>query len=79
MAVARFVLWSLADTGVSVGDVRPELPQDTNETWFVDENTERFGSFTVFQDADEASEPPPAGLRELIGKDPDLVELFDVA
>ncbi|HET8584465.1 MAG TPA: hypothetical protein VJP39_07715 [Gaiellaceae bacterium] len=78
MAVARFVLWSLADTGVSLDDVRAELPHDTNETWFADAHTERLGAFAVFADADAASEPLPRNLRELIGKDPDIVELFDV-
>ncbi|HEX5450593.1 MAG TPA: hypothetical protein VFW85_11115 [Gaiellaceae bacterium] len=77
--VARFVLWSLADTGVSVAELRPELPQNDNETWFADEHTERLGSFAVFADTDAASEPLPERLLELIGKDPDLVELFDVA
>ena len=79
MAVARFVLWSLADTGVSVDELRPELPRGGNETWFADESTERLGSFAVFADADAAAEPLPEKLRELIGKDPDIVELFDVA
>ena len=77
--VARFVLWSLADTGVSLDDVRPELPHNSNETWFADEHTERLGAFAVFADADAAAEPLPEKLRELIGKDPDIVELFDVA
>ena len=78
MAVARFVLWSLADTGVSLDELRVELPRSSNETWFADENTERLGAFTVFADADAASEPLPERLRQLIGKDPDIVELFDV-
>ena len=77
--VARFVLWSLADTGVSLAVVRDELPDNDNETWFADENTERLGSFAVFADAEAAAEPLPENLRELIGKEPDLVELFDVA
>lgn len=76
--VARFVLWSLADTGVSVGDVRPDLPRRPDETWFADEGTERLGSFALFPDVDAASEPLPQQLRDLIGKDPDIVELFDV-
>jgi hypothetical protein len=78
MAVVRIALWSLADTPVSLDDLRRELPRDADETWFSDESTERLGSFAVFPDADAAGAPFPEQLRELIGKDPDLLELFDL-
>ncbi len=77
--VARFALWSLAESAVTLDEVRAELPRRANETWFTDEATERLGSFAVFADADSASEPFPQRLRDLIGKEPDVVELFDVA
>ena len=77
--VARLVLWSLADTAVTVADLCDELPYDTRETWFFDEGTERVGSFAVFATADDAAEPLPERLRELIGKEPDIFELFDTA
>jgi hypothetical protein len=77
--VARFVLWSLADSLVTLDELRPELPIDESEVWFTDELTERLGSFAVFPDAEAAAEPLPERLRELIGKDPDVFELFDVA
>ena len=77
--VARFTLWSLADSAVTLDELRPQLPQNANETWFTDEATERLGSFAVFADAEAAREPFPQRLRDLIGKEPDLVELFEVA
>ena len=76
--IARLVLWSLADTPVTVADLRDELPYDERTTWFVDETTDRVGCFAVFATADDASEPLPERLRELIGKEPDIFELFDI-
>lgn len=76
--VARFALWSLADAPVTLDEVRRELPRRANETWFADEATERLGSFALFSDEDAAREPFPQSLRDLIGKEPDILELFDV-
>jgi hypothetical protein len=78
VAVARFVLWNLGDSLASLADVRAELPYVENETWFSDEFGDRLGSFAIFPDAAAAAEPFPQRLREVIGKDPDLVEIFDV-
>jgi hypothetical protein len=76
--VARLLLWSIADAPVSLDEVREAIPESERAVWFTDEATERVGSFTVFADADAAAEPVPRQLRELIGKDPDIVELFDI-
>jgi hypothetical protein len=81
--VVRFVLWSLADTGTSVDELRAEELAATTgavqEVWFADEPGERWGGFAVFPGVDAAAAPLPDRLRELIGKDPDVFELFDVA
>jgi hypothetical protein len=81
--VVRFVLWSLADTGTSVDELRAEELAPTagavQEVWFADEPGERWGNFAVFPSLETAEEPLPDRLRELIGKDPDVFELFDVA
>jgi hypothetical protein len=78
--VVRFVLWNLADTATSVEELRAEPVRHTAgavaETWFSDSATERWGAFTVFEGADAAAAPVDARLRELIGKPPDVVELF---
>lgn len=78
MAVVRIALWSLADATVSLDDLRAELPRHGAETWFSDEASERIGSFAVFPDVEAAREPFPQRLRELIGGEPDLFELFDL-
>jgi hypothetical protein len=80
--IARLALWNLADTSTTVEQVRaedlPRSPGAVFEAWFSDEATERWGSFAVFADADAAQAPPPERLRELVAKDPDVVELFEL-
>ena len=82
MSVGRLVLWSLADTATSVDELRAEqlewTPGATHEVWFSDETTDRWGGFAVFADAEAAEAPLPDRLRQLLGKDPDVFELFDV-
>jgi hypothetical protein len=78
--IGRLLLWSLADSATTVEELRSEhLPSShgaVSETWFSDDATERFGSFAVFADADDATESVDERLQELIGKAPDVLELF---
>ena len=76
--IARLALWTLADSQSTLAEIRPQLPLDTSEVWFSDDASERLGSFAVFPDAEAATAPFPEHLRELIGKEPDVIELFDV-
>jgi hypothetical protein len=80
--VVRLALWSLVDTNTTVAELRAESFARTRgavfETWFSDEATERWGSFAVFADADAAAQPPPERLRELVAKEPDVVEVFEL-
>ena len=78
--VVRFLLWGLADTNTSLEELRaerlPQTPGATQETWFADDASDRFGGIALFPDADAAAAPPPDRLRELLGKEPDVFELF---
>jgi Putative mono-oxygenase ydhR len=87
--VVRFVLWNLADTATSVEELRDYLRDeavDAFETvpgilfkaWISDAAGERWGAIYLFESAAAADQPLPSGARELIGKDPDLVEIFDL-
>lgn len=87
--VVRFVLWNLADSRSSVGELRrylrdesvdafEELPGLRFKAWISDEVTERWGAFYVWETAEEADQPLPGRARELIGKEPDVVETWDV-
>ena len=87
--VVRFVLWSLADSKTTVAELRrylqdeavdafDELPGLLFKAWLSDEVTERWGAMYVWQSAKAAEQPLPSRARELIGKDPDVVETFDL-
>jgi hypothetical protein len=87
--VVRFVLWNLADSATSVEELRDylrdeavaafaEVPGLLFKGWISDESTERWGAVYVFESAAAAEQPLPSRARELIGKDPDIVEVFDL-
>jgi hypothetical protein len=81
--IARLVLWNVVDTATSVDELRaedlPATPGAAQEVWLADESGERWGGFALFPDEEAASAPFPERLRELLGKEPEIYELFDVA
>jgi hypothetical protein len=87
--VVRFVLWNLADTATSVEELRDYLRDeavDAFETvpgllfkgWISDAGGERWGAIYLFESAAAADQPLPSRARELIGKDPEIIEIFDL-
>jgi len=87
--IVRFVLWSLADSKTNVGELRrylrdeavdafDALPGLLFKAWIADEATERWGAVYVWESAEAAEQPLPSRARELIGKDPEIAEVFDV-
>jgi hypothetical protein len=87
--VVRFVLWNLADTETSVEELRDYLRDEAVDAfaavpgilfkaWISDAGGERWGAIYVFESAAAAEQPLPSRARELIGKDPDIVEIFDL-
>ena len=85
----RIVLWSLADSQTTVGELRrylrdesvdafAEVPGLRFKAWISDEGTERWGAVYVWESREAAEQELPSRARELIGKDPDLGEEFDV-
>ena len=74
MSVVRILIWNLADSMTSVDELRDQLPEAADgDVWFANDVLERFG---VFSTNDEL--PDLAHVRELIGKEPDIAEEFDV-
>ena len=73
--IVRLLLWNLADSKTTLDELRPQLTPAPNRTWISDENTDRFGAIETW---DEAAGAFPAEIRELIGKEPDIAEEFDV-
>jgi hypothetical protein len=87
--LVRLVLWSLADSKTTIGELRRYLRAEAVEAfedvpglrfkaWISDDVTERWGAVYLFESAEAAHAPLPSRARELIGKEPDVVEEFDV-
>jgi len=73
--IVRLLLWNLADSKTTLEELRPRLTSTANRTWISDETTERFGAIETWEG--EAGEFPKE-IVELIGKDPEIAEEFDV-
>jgi hypothetical protein len=70
----RLLIWSLADSKTSLEELRVKLPDPPEgDAWISDPVGERFGLIS-FSAADE----PAARARELIGKDPEVGEEFEL-
>jgi hypothetical protein len=87
--LVRLVLWSLADSKTTIGELRRYLADESVaafaeveglrfKAWISDEVTERWGAVYVWESAEAAAQELPSRARELIGKDPEVVEDFDV-
>ena len=87
--VVRLVLWNLADSLTSVGELRRYLQDEAVEKfedvpglllklWVSDETTERWGAIYLFESQEASEQELPSRARELIGKEPDIVEVFDL-
>jgi hypothetical protein len=87
--VLRLAIWNLADSKTSVGELRrylrdeavdafAEVPGLRFTAWISDETTERWGAVYLWESAEAAERELPSRARELIGKDPEIGETFDV-
>lgn len=79
--IVRVVLWSLGDAKASLDEVRDRVdelePLTPPSIWLVNEAAERFGAI-LYLDEEVADLPEPlAGVRGLVGKDPEVWEEFD--
>jgi hypothetical protein len=73
--IVRLLLWNLADSKTSLDELRPRLEAAPNRTWISEETTERFG---VVETWDGEVGPFPQEILDLIGKEPEIAEEFDV-
>jgi hypothetical protein len=87
--VLRFVLWNLADSQTTIGELRrylrdesvdafEEVPGLRFKAWISDEATDRWGAVYLWESAEAAKQELPSRARELIGKGPDIAEDFDI-
>jgi hypothetical protein len=87
--VLRLVLWSLADSKTTIEELRRYLQDESVDAfedvpglrfkaWISDASTERWGAVYLWESREAAEQELPSRARELIGKDPDIGEEFDV-
>jgi hypothetical protein len=87
--LVRIVLWSLADSKTTIEELRRYLRDESVEqfaevpglrfkAWISEEATERWGAVYLWESAEAAEQELPSRARELIGKEPDIGEEFDV-
>ena len=83
--IVRLVLWSLADSKTTLAELRQYLGAASEQApglrfraWVSDETTERFDAVELWESAEAAERGVPRRVRELVGKDPEVVEIFDV-
>jgi Putative mono-oxygenase ydhR len=85
----RLVLWSLADSKTTIEELRRYLRDESVDAfedvpglrfkaWISDETTERWGAIYLWESREDADQELPSRARELIGKEPDVGEEFDV-
>jgi hypothetical protein len=87
--IVRFVIWNMADSMTTIEELRRYLRDESVDVfedvpglrfkaWFSDEVTERWGAVYLWESREAADQELPSRARELIGKEPDIGEEFDV-
>jgi hypothetical protein len=74
LTVVRILIWNLADSMTTLAELRERLPPPgEGESWIANDAQERFGLVST---GDEL--PDLAHLRELIGKEPEIAEEYEL-
>jgi hypothetical protein len=87
--ILRLVIWNLADSRTTIEELRRYLREESVDqfegvpglrfkAWFSDEVTERWGAVYLWETEEAGRQELPSRARELIGKDPDIGEEFDL-
>jgi hypothetical protein len=82
-------MWDLDGTPATIESLREYLRDESVDAfaqveglrykaWFSDPDTNRWGAVYIWESAEAAATPIPSRARELIGKDPDSKEDFDL-
>ena len=85
----RVVWWDLDSSPATIEQLREYLRDESVDAfedvpglrfkaWISDEVSERLGAVYLWESREDAEQELPSRARELIGKDPDIGEEFDV-
>jgi hypothetical protein len=70
----RLLLWNLADSKTTLDELKAKLPElPDGDHWIADPASERFGLISFSGELDEVER-----IRNLIGKDPEIGEEFEL-
>jgi hypothetical protein len=74
LTLVRILIWNLADSKTTLAELREQLPPvGEGDYWIANDLQERFGLVST---SDEL--PDLARLRELVGKEPEVAEEYDL-
>src|ERR687893_1309148 len=87
--LVRYVMWDLDGTPTTIEELRRYLHDESVDAfagvpglrfkaWMSDAATNRWGAVYLWESREVAQGPLPSRARELIGKDPDVEEWFEV-
>ena len=87
--IVRLVLWNLAESKTTIAELRRYLADESVDAfedveglrfkaWISDEVTDRWGAVYFWESVEASEQMLPSRARELIGRDPDVAETFDL-
>ena len=72
--IAHILLWNLVESRTNLDELRTQLPElGRGDAWIANEAQERFGLIAFGDDLPDLSH-----VVELIGRQPDIADEFDV-
>jgi hypothetical protein len=85
----RLVLWDLDGSKATIDELRDYLRDESVDAfagvpglrfkaWVADREANRWGALYLWESREAGEAPMPSRARELIGKDPDVTQWFDL-
>jgi Putative mono-oxygenase ydhR len=85
----RVVWWELDGSEATIAELREYLRDESVDAfarveglrlkiWIADEERNRWGAVYLWESQEASAQPLPSRARQIIGKDPDFEEFFDL-
>jgi hypothetical protein len=85
----RVVWWEIDGSGTTIAELREYLRGESVDAfgaveglrlklWIADEERNRWGAVYLWESEEASRQPLPSRARQIIGKDPDFEEWFDL-
>jgi hypothetical protein len=87
--IVRIVWWDLAGTGTTIDALREYVRDESVDAfgaveglrlklWIADSERDRWGAVYLWESPEAAAQKLPGRVREIIGKEPDFEEFFEL-